>query len=73
VKLFSKKLLVDGEENEEEEGAPQPEEDHEEVAQWEGGGEEGETEDPCKTPLFRNLRHLQQVQTVTYSCWSSHL
>ncbi|KAK2180129.1 hypothetical protein NP493_458g03052 [Ridgeia piscesae] len=60
VKLFSKKLLVDGEENEEEEGAPQPE-DHEEVAQWEGGGEEGETEDPCKTPLFRNLRHLQRV------------
>ena len=71
MKLFSKKLLMDGEE-EEEEGAPQSEEDHGEVAEWEGGGEEGETEEPCDTPVFKNLRHLQRVQTVTYLCWSSH-
>ena len=67
MKLFSKKLVVDGDKTGEE-GL-----DGEDSDQVEGRGKE-ETEDPSCVPVFRNLRHLMKVRVrqflrrVIYRC-----
>ena len=60
MKLFSKKLLMDGVDK----AHPRAEEDQGQGAQWEEGREKRETEDPCTGPVFHNLRHLLRVRTV---------
>ena len=61
MKLFSRKLVVDGDKTGEE--GPRLDDDHEDSGRVEGGGKEGrETEEPCCVPVFHNLRHLMKVR-----------
>ena len=56
MKLFSKKLVVDGDKT----GEGGLDDEHGDRDQVEGRGKE-ETEDPSCVPVFHNLRHLMKV------------
>ena len=60
MKLFSKKLVMDGDKTGE--GGL----DDKDRDQVEGGGKE-ETEEPCCMPVFNNLRHLMKVRIKLFN------